>query len=133
MTNNVIQSLQQTSHSLLMMSESEFPFAVVFWSGEGQESLTNQKLLQLTNHPVETPIEIVELDYFFRNLAEEKEWHDDIQRQDVQKFQSLVQTLKNNLTDIKVYRLGTIDIDVYIIGKTPAGDLAGISTKVIET
>ncbi|MBD2297489.1 nuclease A inhibitor family protein [Nostoc sp. FACHB-87] len=133
MTNHVMQKLQQNSHSLLMMSESESPFEVFFWSGEGQESLTNQKLLQLTNHPAETPIEIVELDYFFRNLAEEKEWHDEIQRQDVQKFKSLVQTLKENLSDIKVYRLGRIDIDVYIFGKTPAGDLAGISTKVIET
>ncbi|OCQ88967.1 nuclease [Nostoc sp. MBR 210] len=133
MTNNVMQKIQQTSHGLLMMSESEYPFEVIFWSGEGQESLTNQKLLQLTNHPSETSIEIVELDYFFRNCAEAKEWHDEIQQQDVQKFKSLVQILKENLTDIKVYRLGTIDIDVYIIGKTTTGDLAGISTKVIET
>lgn len=51
----------------------------------------------------------------------------------MQKFQTLVTKLKDNLTDIKVYRLGTIDIDVYIVGKTPSGDLAGIFTKVIET
>ncbi|MBE9206648.1 nuclease A inhibitor family protein [Nostoc sp. LEGE 06077] len=133
MTNNVTQKLKQTSHSLLMMSESEYPFEVVSWIGETQDTLTNQKLLQLTGHPLETPIEIVDLDDFFRNSAEEKEWHDEIQKQDVQKFQSLVQTLKDNLTNIKVYRLGRIDIDVYIIGQTTSGDLAGISTKVIET
>lgn len=133
MTNNLTEKLQQTSNGLLMMSESEYPFEVVFWPGQAQELLTNQKLLQLTNHSPETPIETVELDYFFRNCAEAKEWHDEIQQQDVQKFQALVKTLKENLTDIKVYRLGTIDIDVYIIGKTSSGDLAGISTKVVET
>ncbi|MCC5637525.1 nuclease A inhibitor family protein [Nostoc sp. CHAB 5844] len=133
MTNNLTQKLQQTSHGLLMMSESEYPFEVVFWPSQAQEPLTNEKLLQLTTHPPETPIETVELDYFFRNCAEEKEWHDEIQKQDVQKFQTLIKTLKDNLTDIKVYRLGTIDIDVYIIGKTSSGDLAGISTKVVET
>ncbi|ALF56006.1 nuclease [Nostoc piscinale CENA21] len=133
MNNNVIQQIQQTSYDLLMMSESEYPFEVVFWSGEGQESLTNQKLLQLTNHPLETPIETVELDYFFRNCAEEQEWHDELQKQNVQKFQTLIKTLKDNLTNIKVYRLGSISIDVYIIGKTAANDLAGVSTKVIET
>ncbi|MBU7585871.1 MAG: nuclease A inhibitor family protein [Nostoc sp. TH1S01] len=133
MTNNVTQKLKQTSNSLLMMSESEYPFEVIFWSGEGQQTLTNQKLLQLTGHPLETPVETVELDYFFRNSAEAKEWHDEIQKQDVQKFQALVKTLKENLTDIKVYRLGTINIDVYILGKTVSGDLAGISTKVVET
>jgi len=133
MTNSITEKFKQTSHDLLMMSESEYPFEVVVWSGQAQEVLTNQKLLELTSHPPDTPIEIVELDYFFRNCAEEKEWHDEIQKQDVQKFQALVKTLKDNLTDIKVYRLGTIDIDVYVIGKTSSGDLAGISTKVVET
>lgn len=133
MTNNVTEKLKQTSNSLLMMSESDYPFDVVFWTGQAQETLTNQKLLQLTGHSPETSIETVELDYFFRNCAEEKEWHDEIQKQDVQKFQSLVKTLKDNLTDIKVYRLGSINIDVYILGKTLSGDLAGISTKVVET
>lgn len=133
MTNSITENFKQTSHDLLMMSESEYPFEVVFWPGQAQEVLTNQKLLKLTSHPPETPIEIVELDYFFRNCAEVKEWHDEIQKQDVQKFQVLVKTLKDNLTDIKVYRLGTIDIDVYVIGKTSSGDLAGISTKVVET
>ncbi|AFY51306.1 Nuclease A inhibitor-like protein (plasmid) [Nostoc sp. PCC 7524] len=133
MTNEIVEKLKQASDGLLMMSESEYPFEVFLWSGEAQEPLTNQKLLQLTGHSPETSVETVDLDYFFRNCAVEKEWHDEVQKQNVQKFQTLVTTLKDNLTDIKVYRLGTIDIDVYIVGKTPSGDLAGISTKVIET
>ncbi|AFY45841.1 nuclease A inhibitor family protein [Nostoc sp. PCC 7107] len=133
MINQVTENLKQTSHDLLMMSESEYPFEVVCWKDQAQEPLTNEKLLQLTSHPLETPIELVDLDYFFRNSAEEKEWHNEIQKQDVQKFQTMLKTLKHNLTDIQVYRLGTINIDVYIIGKTASGDLAGISTKVVET
>ncbi|BAY18131.1 sugar-non-specific nuclease inhibitor NuiA homolog [Anabaenopsis circularis NIES-21] len=133
MINQVTENLKQTSHGLLMMSESEYPFDVVFWTGQAQEPLTNEKLLQLTSHPRETPMEIVDLDYFFRNCAEDKKWHDEIQKQDVQKFQAMLKTLKDNLTDIQVYRLGMINIDVYIIGKTASGDLAGISTKVVET
>lgn len=133
MTNDLTEKLKQTSNSLLMMSESEYPFEVVFWTGQAQETLTNEKVLQLTNHSPETLIKTVDLDYFFRNCAEEKAWHDETQKQDVQKFQALVQTLKDNLTDIKVYRLGTIEIDVYILGKTSSGDLAGVCTKVVET
>ncbi|WP_414756609.1 nuclease A inhibitor family protein [Anabaena sp. CCY 9910] len=133
MTNEITENLKQASDGLLMMSESEYPFEVFFWNNQAQEPLTNQKLLELTGHPPETSVETVDLDYLFRNCAVEKEWHDEVQKQNVQKFQTLVKTLKDNLTDIKVYRLGTIDIDVYIVGKTPSGDLAGISTKVIET
>ncbi|MEA5567498.1 nuclease A inhibitor family protein [Anabaena sp. UHCC 0399] len=133
MPNEITEKLKQASDGLLMMSESEYPFEVFLWSNQAQEALTTQKLFQLTGHPPETSINQVELDYFFRNCAVEKEWHDEVQKQDVHKFQTLVKTLKDNLTDIKVYRLGTINIDVYIVGKTSSGDLAGICTKVVET
>jgi Nuclease A inhibitor-like protein len=133
MSSEITEKLKQASDDLLMMSESDYPFEVFFWSGQGDESLTNQKLLQLTSHSQDTPIETVDLDYLFQNCAEEKDWHDETQKQNVQKFQSLVKTLKDNLNDIKVYRLGTVNIDVYIVGKTISSDLAGISTKVVET
>jgi hypothetical protein len=133
MTNEITEKLKQASDGLLMISESEYPLEVFLWPNQVQEPLTNQKLLQLTGHPEETLVEELEIDYFFRNCAVEKEWHDEIQKQDVQKFQKLVTTLKDNLTGIKVYRLGAIDVDVYIVGKTSSGDLTGIFTKVIET
>lgn len=132
MTNDLTEKLKQSCADLLMMSESEYPFEVFFWTGEAN-SLTTQKLLQLTDHPQDSPVEEVALDYFFRNCAYEKEWHDEPQKENVKKFQTLVQTLKDNLSEINIYRIGTINIDVYIIGKTPSGDLAGLSTKIVET
>ncbi|RCJ41939.1 nuclease [Nostoc minutum NIES-26] len=133
MTDEITEKLKQASNGLLMLSESAYPFEIFLWSNQGQEPLTNEKLLQLTGHPQETSVEEVELDYLFRNCAVEKEWHDEIQKQNVQKYQLLIKTLKDNLTDIQVYRVGTISINVYIVGKTPSRDLAGISTKVVET
>ncbi|OYD94570.1 nuclease [Nostoc sp. 'Peltigera membranacea cyanobiont' 210A] len=133
MTNEITEKLKQASDGLLMISESEYPFEAFLWSNQAQEPMTAQKLLQLTGHPQETSVEEVELDYFFRNCAQEKEWHDEIQQQNVLKFKSLVKTLRDRLTNIKVYRIGTISIDVYIVGQTPDKDLGGISTKVVET
>ncbi|MBO3463773.1 nuclease [Aetokthonos hydrillicola CCALA 1050] len=103
------------------------------WSAQGKEALGSDKILELTNHPKDSPVETVDLDHLFRNVAEEKEWHDEEQKQNVSKYKSLVQTLKANLDDLKVYRVGSIEIDVYIVGKTKEGDLAGLSTKVVET
>ncbi|MBD2167776.1 nuclease A inhibitor family protein [Calothrix membranacea FACHB-236] len=133
MIEEITKKLRQASDNLLMISESEYPFEVFLWSGQSKQSLTNQKLLQLTGHTQDTAIEIVELDYFLRNYSQEQEWHDEIQKQNVQKFQLLIKTLKDNLTDIKVYRLGTVNIDVYIVGQTLSQELTGISTKVVET
>jgi hypothetical protein len=132
MSNEITEKLKQSSADLLMMSESDYPFEVFLWTAQAN-GLTTQKLLQLTDHPHNSPIEEVTLDYFFRNCAYEQEWHDEQQKQNVKKFQTLVQILEDNLNEIKVYRIGTIDIDVYIVGKTPSGDLAGLSTKGVET
>lgn len=133
MNTNVVESLKQASNGLLMMSESEYPFEVIEWVVGDDESLTVQKILQLTNHPQDSSIEEVELEYFFRNCAFEKEWHDETQKQEVVKFQSLLNVLESNLNEIKVYRVGATDIDVYIVGKTETNNLIGLSTKVIET
>jgi predicted HTH transcriptional regulator len=125
----IAKTLAQASQGLLMPSESEYPFEVFVWE---DVELTPEKILELTNYPPATFIEQVELDYFFRNVAIEKDWHDEIQRENVAKFQNLVQVIKDNLAEIRVYRIGTIEVNVYIVGKTNDG-LAGLATKVIET
>jgi hypothetical protein len=125
----VIETLTQASQGLLMPSESEYPFEIFTWKNV---ELTAEKILELTNYPPETLIEEVELDYFFRNVATEKDWHDKIQKENVAKFQNLVQVIKDNLAELRVYRIGTIEVNIYIVGKTNDG-VAGLATKVIET
>lgn len=130
---SITEQLTKACDGLLMMSESDYPFEVFLWPGQAQEALTDAKLLQLTKHSQDSPVEIVDLDNFFHHSVEEKDWQDKKQKNIAKKFQGLVETLKANLTDIKVYYVGKINRDVYIIGKTQSNDLAGISTKVVET
>ncbi|PMB24979.1 nuclease A inhibitor family protein [Fischerella thermalis] len=129
----VAAKLQRAADGLLMPSESEFPFESVQWQISQQEPITSKKILEFTEHPLDVPVEVVDLDYFFRNVAVEKEWHDEQQKEDVKKYQKLVETIKSNLSDVQVYRVGRINIDVYIVGKTQSGNLAGLSTKLVET
>jgi|SRR6478672_4055492 len=130
---SVVELLKKSTEGLLMMSESDHPFEVFLWEGQVQEPLTSEKLLQLTHHSLDSPVESVDIDYFFRNVAQEKDWHDDNQRLMVKRFQSLVEILKTNLNELQVYRVGAINIDVYIVGKTNSSDLAGVTTKLVET
>ncbi|MEA5621727.1 nuclease A inhibitor family protein [Nostoc sp. UHCC 0251] len=130
MSGEIVEKLKEASTGLLMMSESDYPFEVVQW--EGAAPATQEKILQLTGSQ-DLPVEIVDLDYLFRNCAFEQEWHNELQKKDVKKFQALIQTLKGNLSDISVYRVGQINIDAYIIGQTKDGDLAGVATKLVET
>lgn len=132
MTNTEItDKLKQASDGLLCMSESEYPFEVFLW--EGVAPVTEVKVLQQTNHASDTPVQVVTVDDFFRVATTPEDWHEEQEKEMVKRFQALVETIKANLNNPQVYRLGKIEIDAYIVGETPTGNLAGLSTKVVET
>jgi Nuclease A inhibitor-like protein len=129
----IIEALQLASQGLLMPSESDYPFTPFIWAGQAGVPLTPLRLLQLTENPPNLPVETVELDDFFCNVAQPREWHDALQQENVAKFQALIEVLYTYLTDIQVYRIGTTQVAVYIVGKTVDDDLAGLSSTMIET
>ena len=132
MTNTEItDKLKQASNGLLCTSESEYPFEAFLWSGVAP--VTEVKVLQQTNHPQDTPLEVVEVNDFFRVATTSEDWHGEEEKQMVARFKALVNTIKTNLSNAQVYRLGKIEIDVYVVGESSTGDLAGLSTKVVET
>ncbi len=127
----ILEHLKRASDGLLMMSESEYPLEAFLWSAT--PPATPEKVIQQTNHPQDTPIKIVEIEDFFQVATTEEDWHGEEEKATVNKFKTLVQTIKSSLKNPQVYRLGEIEIDAYIVGETPTGDLAGLSTKVVET
>lgn len=131
MTDLIAAQLKQASEGLLFGSETDAPFEVVSWKRQGE--LTPAKLLQLTEHSPDAPVELRTVDEFFAIATQEEDWHDQEKRETVQKFQNLVGLLKQNLSQLQVYRAGTINIDAYIVGVTEGGEWAGLSTKMVET
>ncbi len=49
------------------------------------------------------------------------------------RFAELKAVLESQLTDLKVYRFGTISISTFIVGRTSTGELAGLLTGQVET
>ena len=127
----ILDQLKRASSDLLFTSESDYPLEVFFWVVTAP--MTPEKVLKQTGHPQDTPVEVIELDRFFRTATTPEDWHTAEEQETVAKYQSLVETLKANLSNLEVYRLGTVEIDVYIVGQTPTGYCAGLSTKVVET
>jgi Nuclease A inhibitor-like protein len=130
----LLEKLEQASKNLLFPSESEYPFDVFFWRFAADISEINQELiLKNLKKPSDTQFDILELDPFFEVVTTEQDWHGEEEKETVKKYQNLVKVIKENLTEIKVARIGQIEIDIYIFGKTASNDIAGLSTKVIET
>jgi Nuclease A inhibitor-like protein len=124
------EGLKQASEGLLWPSESDYPWETV-WI-ENVEDI-EAKLLAITDSPPETTIEIQELDRFFSRVTEEKDWYDEEEMAECKGYQNLVTLLKSHLTDIKVYRVGEIEVNCYILGKTASGSIAGLFTISVET
>jgi hypothetical protein len=51
----------------------------------------------------------------------------------VQQFQNKVSVLKQNLSQLQVYRVDNKNMDAYIVGVASGGELAELSTKLVET
>ena len=128
---NETDQLKEASEGLLWMSESEYPFEVFTW--DKADTFTPTLVLKRAGYPPDTPVEVVGVDAFFAPATTEEDWHNEDEKAQVKRYQNLVTTLKQNLKDIQVYRVGEVEIDAYIVGKTPAGTVAGLSTKAVQT
>ncbi len=128
----IIDQLKKATDGLLFISESESAWEIFLWESPPLP-ITPEKICQHTNHPQYTPVQVKEVDDFFKVATTAEDWHELAEKESVAKYQTLVEILKTHLTNLQVYRFGDIEIDVYVVGQTPSGDLAGITTQVVET
>ncbi len=134
---SAVDALKAIAQGLTWMSESDYPFEV----SQLPDRLTpptTEELLQLTGHDADALVEEINIENFFAPAIQPQDWHEEADKQRVQHFQTLLQWIEQHLSDVKVYRVGAIAIDVYIIGnigigKTESGAWISLSTKVIET
>jgi hypothetical protein len=132
MTNDeIVQKVRAATDGLLFMSESDYPFEVFQWSETA--TITPDFLKSLSGLPADTPVETRTVDDLFKAAVKEYEGQSEQGRSTAARFRNLVTLIKDNLTEPVVYRLGTINIAVYIVGKTSSGEWIGLSTRVVET
>ena len=129
----LLATLQRLTEGLLWMSETDEPFEVFHWSQESMKELTKERLLYLTHHPGDTLVEQMDVDEFFSVAAENQDWFGDEERAIALRYRELLTTLKHHLNRLKVYRVGEVEIDIYILGQTQTGDWVGLATKAVET
>ena len=127
----LIEELEEATRGLSFMSESDYPFEVFRW--EGVASLTPEFLRGLTGHDPAAPVETLSAAEFFRVAAAEPSWKGGAELAAARRFQALLRLLEENLSDLRVFRVGTINMPVYVVGRGPSGGLIGLSTRVVET
>lgn len=153
-TLDLITTLQAAIAGLTWMSESDYPWRVLV-AADTLALLGDQLPLPLTEQPLTpylqgVPVEPalavapepvtlatqatpVDVDAFFAPAIQIPAGYGPEEQAIAQRYQQLAQWLKARLTNLKVYRQGDREIDIYILGQTPDGHILGLQTKAVET
>ncbi len=132
---DLLETLNTQTKGLIYSSEADFPVKPFLWTKAevGAEPLTPDKVKALLKIKPNAAVETTTAEAFFEPVVTIEKWFGDEEKQTAAQFQTLVDTLKANLTETAVYRIGDAKKTVVIVGKTPEGDYAGVTTKVVET
>ena len=123
--------MKSLTEGLSYQSESDYP--VEPYMREASKGAPSAKEFAAGREGDDAAVRELDFDSFFGNYTDEQDWWGEEERAVAKKFQALVAFMKANLKDIKVYRVGDVEADVYIVGKTASGDYAGVKTKTVET
>jgi hypothetical protein len=123
--------LREATRGLLFMSESDYPFEVVRW--EGIEEMSPEYLRAAAAGDATARVEERTITDFFRVAAGEQEWKGEAELALAKRYQSLIRLLEENLKEVKVYRVGEINIGIYVLGRSEEGNWLGVSTRAVET
>ena len=126
-----LQKIKEASEGLLYRSESDYPFELIHT--KALSVALEQELISSSNKGTDTKVETVTLEHFFRNMVTVYPDASAEQEMMALKFKNLQDVLLYELRDVSVYKIGNVQVDVFIIGQLPDGSYGGLRTKVIET
>ena len=112
------------------MSETDAPFAIIAWPGP--DAPTPEAVRAWEGKP-DAPCETDDLARMFYGSITEFPGLDEAGQTRVRRFRLLLAALRENLADICVSRVGGVQKDVYIFGRSPRGKWLGLKTQVVET
>lgn len=115
-----LTELRSLAAALTYPSESDEPLDVFVWPQTQPDPAAELRHRGLVSQPIlQTP-----LDAFFREL---------IPNDPSGGFARLRQVIEQHLAQPTVLRVGEVEVDVYVIGRAPGNQWAGLHTRSIET
>ena len=129
--NELLKQIQRVIKDLNYTSESDA--LIEMFAGSAADAVTQENLLGQIGKAVDSPVEERNFDDFFAPLIKLQNWFGDEEKASAAKFAVLRDLLKNNLKDLNVFKIGSVELDIYAVGLDAEGKLTGIKTKAVET
>ncbi|MBK7863464.1 MAG: hypothetical protein IPJ65_33655 [Archangiaceae bacterium] len=144
--------LESLTQGLLLMSETDARFFFVSAPNIGSQPITEALLRQVLaaqhdaligqvmyvpagTEPLSTRLEFEQYDgvQWFDHIIDNADPNDPDSLARAEQFKKLRDALTSQLTELKVYRFGRINISTFILGRTSNGALAGLLSGQVET
>jgi hypothetical protein len=128
---NLIERIRKAARGLYYQSETDaeiFPFR-----SKKAETISKEILLMQIGKENNSAVQERNFEDFFSRLTKIEDWFGDEEKQTAQKFSELQKLLQTELKDLKVFKVGEIEKDVYVVGLDAQGVLSGIKTRAVET
>jgi len=124
--------IEDACRGLAYISETDAP--VTPFEGEavlGEVGI--ETILQQTGGGENEAVRETSFEKFFERLTADREWHGEFERVRAKKFLDLQRLIEENLSELKVFKIGDVRIRIYAVGLDSAGHLMGITTNAVET
>lgn len=128
---NLSEKIKKASQGLYYISEIDAE--ILPFEGTKTDTVSPEEILRQTNNKSDAPIEERNFDEIFQRLTTIKDWFGNEEKLIAEKYAELRDLLTASLKDLKVFKIGKIQIDIYFVGLDSEGNLTGIQTKAVET
>lgn len=129
--NLFVEKVKELTTGLYYISETDAE--ILPFEGTKAETVTPADILIQTNNLPDAPVEERDFAEIFARLTAVQEWFGEEEKAIAANFSALQIFLSENLKDLKVFKIGKIQIDIYFVGLDAEGYLKGIKTKAVET
>lgn len=133
-TSDLRRQLEAAAEGLVYTSESDRPFEWFALPGGGAGwPYGVEEFARRIGAPAGAPLEERALDRFFKPHIESTDPYDTRAQEIRPRYEALKQLLATSLREVRVFRVGRIEIGCYVVGGDGQGNLAGLRTVAVET
>ena len=124
----IVDEFRKRTEGLMFLSESDFPIHV--YCSQSEEPFLNLIFKISGRSPVEK-VEEMPLSFLFKSINTLQEKHNT--SSNTSRYNELLKFLTENLNDLRVYKIGELETDVFISGTLIEGTTIILSTKSLES
>ena len=112
---------------------SETDAAIEPFEGGPAEAATAENLLAQIGAAGDAQVGERGFEEIFARLTRVYEGGSEEQAAKAGRFAVLKALMEANLTDLKVFKIGRVNVDIYMVGIDGEGNLSGVKTQAVET